>query len=37
MDLKDPWALRDLTICIRGLDDLSTSARQLGEHLRGGG
>jgi DNA-binding transcriptional LysR family regulator len=36
VDLKDPWALRDLTICIRGLDDLSTSARQLVEHLRGG-
>jgi len=34
VDLKDPWALRDLTICIRGLDELSASARQLVEHLR---
>jgi DNA-binding transcriptional LysR family regulator len=34
VDLKDPWALRDLTICIRGLDDLPASARQLVEHLR---
>jgi hypothetical protein len=33
VDLKDPWALRDLTICIRGLDELSASARQLVEHL----
>jgi hypothetical protein len=33
--LKDPWALRELTICIRTLEELSPSARQLVEHLRG--
>jgi DNA-binding transcriptional LysR family regulator len=32
--LKDPWALRDLTICIRDLAGLPPSARQLVEHLR---
>jgi DNA-binding transcriptional LysR family regulator len=35
VDLKDPWALRDLTICIRDLEGLAPSARQLVEHLRG--
>ncbi|HEV2557818.1 MAG TPA: LysR family transcriptional regulator [Microvirga sp.] len=35
VDLKDPWALRELTICIRNLDGLAPSARQLVEHLRG--
>jgi DNA-binding transcriptional LysR family regulator len=35
VDLKDPWALRDLTICIRELAGLAPSARQLVEHLRG--
>lgn len=35
VDLKDPWALRELTICIRDLDGLAPSARQLVEHLRG--
>jgi DNA-binding transcriptional LysR family regulator len=35
--LKDPWALRELTICIRTLEELSPSARQLVEHLRGEG
>jgi DNA-binding transcriptional LysR family regulator len=34
VDLDDPWASRDLTICIRGLDELPPSARQLVEHLR---
>jgi molybdate transport repressor ModE-like protein len=34
--LTDPWTLRDLTICIRGLDDLAPTARQLVEHLRAG-
>jgi DNA-binding transcriptional LysR family regulator len=33
--LTDPWALRELTICIRDLADLPPSARQLVEHLRG--
>lgn len=36
VDLKDAWALRELTICIRDLADLPTSARQLVEHLREG-
>jgi DNA-binding transcriptional LysR family regulator len=34
VDLQDPWALRDLTICIKALETLSPSARQLVEHLR---
>jgi DNA-binding transcriptional LysR family regulator len=34
--LTDPWALRELTICIRDLAELPPSARQLVEHLRGG-
>src|SRR5215212_6408627 len=34
--LEDPWALRDLTICIRPVGELSPSARQLVEHLRAG-
>jgi DNA-binding transcriptional LysR family regulator len=33
--LSDPWAVRELTICIRSLDDLPPYARQLVEHLRG--
>jgi DNA-binding transcriptional LysR family regulator len=32
--LADPWALRDLTICTRRLEDLPPFARQLVEHLR---
>jgi len=32
--LTDPWATRDLTICIRGLSELPPYARQLVEHLR---
>jgi DNA-binding transcriptional LysR family regulator len=35
IDLKDPWAVRDLTICIRDPATLTPSARQLVEHLRG--
>jgi DNA-binding transcriptional LysR family regulator len=34
--LADPWALRDLKICIRDLEELPPSARQLVEHLRDG-
>ena len=34
VDLEDPWAARDLTLCIRSLEDLPPSARQLVEHLR---
>jgi DNA-binding transcriptional LysR family regulator len=33
--LKDEWALRNLTICVRSLPDLPPYARQLVEHLRG--
>ncbi len=36
VDLEDPWAARDLTLCIRALKDLPSSARQLVEHLRKG-
>jgi hypothetical protein len=32
--LADPWAVRDLTICIRKLEELPLYARQLVEHLR---
>jgi DNA-binding transcriptional LysR family regulator len=31
--LTDPWAVRQLTICVRGLDRLSTHARLLVDHL----
>jgi Transcriptional regulator len=32
--LEDSWATRDLTLCIRAMDTLAPSARQLVEHLR---
>jgi DNA-binding transcriptional LysR family regulator len=32
--LTDSWAARELTICIRNLDELAPYARQLVEHLR---
>jgi DNA-binding transcriptional LysR family regulator len=32
--LSDPWAVRDLAICVRSFRDLPTHARQLVEHLR---
>jgi DNA-binding transcriptional LysR family regulator len=32
--LTDSWAVRDLTICIRGMSELPLFARQLVEHLR---
>jgi DNA-binding transcriptional LysR family regulator len=35
--LTDPWAVRELTICIRRLRELPPYARQLVEHLRGDG
>ena len=34
VDLADPWALRDLTICVRDFDALPPYARQLVEHMR---
>jgi molybdate transport repressor ModE-like protein len=34
VDLADPWALRELTICIRDLEALAPFARQLVEHMR---
>jgi len=34
--LTDPWAARDLTICVRRLDELPPYARDLVAHLRGG-
>jgi hypothetical protein len=34
VELTDPWAVRDLTICIRSLGELPPYARQLVEHLR---
>ena len=35
--LTDAWALRELTICVRDLDELPNYARQLVEFLRAGG
>jgi len=32
--LADSWAVRDLTICVRSMDELPLYARQLVEHLR---
>jgi DNA-binding transcriptional LysR family regulator len=32
--LTDPWAVRDLTICVRGMRELPPFARLLVEHLR---
>jgi len=32
--LSDPWAVRDLTICVKGRDELPVYARELVEHLR---
>jgi hypothetical protein len=34
VDLADPWALRDLTICVRDFKALPPYARQLVEHMR---
>jgi hypothetical protein len=34
--LTDPWAVRELTICVRRLRELPPYARQLVEHLRAG-
>jgi molybdate transport repressor ModE-like protein len=34
VQLSDAWAVRDLTICVKGLGDLPAYARQLVEHLR---
>jgi DNA-binding transcriptional LysR family regulator len=36
VDLTEPWATRDLTICVRALTELPPLARQLVEHLRSG-
>jgi DNA-binding transcriptional LysR family regulator len=32
--LSDPWAVRDLTICVKNHDELPVYARELVEHLR---
>ena len=34
VELTDPWAVRELTICVRDLDALPPYARQLVEHMR---
>ena len=34
--MADPWALRDLTICVRSFAELPPFARQFVEHLRAG-
>lgn len=36
VELTDPWALRELTICVRDVTQLSPFARQLVEHMRAG-
>ena len=34
LDIKDEWAVRDLTICVRDINALAPFARQLVEHMR---
>jgi DNA-binding transcriptional LysR family regulator len=34
LDLSDPWALRELTICVRDFNALPHYAQQLVEHMR---
>ena len=34
VELTDPWAVRDLTICVRDVEALPPYARQLVEHMR---
>jgi DNA-binding transcriptional LysR family regulator len=34
LDIKDEWAVRDLTICVRDINTLAPFARQLVEHMR---
>lgn len=36
IDLKDPWAARDLTLCVRSQSELTATARELVAHLRDG-
>jgi DNA-binding transcriptional LysR family regulator len=35
--LTDPWAVRELTICVRNMKELPLYAKQLVEHLRAQG
>lgn len=35
VELTDPWAVRELTICVRDVEALPPFARQLVEHMRG--
>jgi DNA-binding transcriptional LysR family regulator len=37
IELSDPWALRELTICVRNIESLPPYSRQLVDHLRGAG
>ena len=34
VELSDPWAVRELTICVRDVDALPPFAQQLVEHMR---
>lgn len=34
LELTDPWALRELTICVKNFDDLPSFAQQLVMHMR---
>lgn len=36
VELTDPWALRELTICVRDVEVLPPYARELVEHMRAG-
>jgi DNA-binding transcriptional LysR family regulator len=36
VELTDPWAVRELTICVRDVAELPPYARQLVEHMRAG-
>jgi hypothetical protein len=37
IDLTDPWALRDLRICVRDYAGLPPFAQQLVDHMRASG
>jgi hypothetical protein len=34
VQLTDPWALRELTICVRDIETMPPYARQLVDHLK---
>lgn len=34
VDLEDSWAVREVRICIRSMENLPPAARRLAEHLK---